>query len=139
MIQKNEEKIYIGKYEFEDEATLDEKIAALGQVEIDGNLFPSHMHSITKLGHVYLKKPVYGEDETIIEEGIKSDKYHVDVEWVGLKGDPITEIVEGEEYIIGYEEADHPYGWKGRSIDFEEGQGLHSFKGKDFQKYKFKS
>ena len=70
----------------------------------------NHNHTIVKLGYIVL------EQSEIDEEGdIVSDKYHVDVMWTGLK--------------------EHPYGWKSYAIGLSD-NGVHSFLGIDYQKYK---
>ena len=96
----------IGKYEFTDKAQADSKIEALGE---------EHTHTIAKLGHIIIQKGTYDENLDVITEPILSDKYHVDVLWIGLEG--------------------HPYGWKSYAVDLS-GNGVHSFLGIDYQKCK---
>jgi len=92
----------IGKYEFTDKAQADSKIEALGE---------EHNHTIVKLGNIVLQQAVLGEDDEVINEAVLSDKFHVDVMWIGLE--------------------DHPYGWKSYAVDLS-GNGVHSFLGVDY-------
>tara|TARA_R100000900_G_C3241999_1_gene145405 strand:- start:207 stop:491 length:285 start_codon:yes stop_codon:yes gene_type:complete len=87
----------IGKYAFKDEETSDAKIKALGE----------NSHAIVKLGHIILKK---AEN---IDDYVFSDKYHLDVMWVGLEN--------------------HPYGWKSAVVGNIDDNGVHSFYGVDYQ------
>ena len=103
----------IGKYEFKDEATADSKIKALG-VDEDGN--PTHGHAIVRLGHIVLEQGEYDEEGNETKAPVFSDKYHVDVMWVGLD--------------------DHPYGWKSSAVSISDGNGVHSFYGVDYQEFK---
>ena len=87
----------IGKYAFKDESASDAKIKALGE----------NSHAIVKLGHIILKKA------DNVEDYVFSDKYHLDVMWVGLE--------------------DHPYGWKSVAVGNIDDNGVHSFYGVDYQ------
>jgi hypothetical protein len=87
----------IGKYEFKDQETAEAKIEGLGQND----------HSVVKLGHIILE---IAENE---DDYVFSDKYHVDVMWVGLD--------------------DHPYGWKSAAVGNINDNGVHSFYGVDYQ------
>ena len=72
----------IGKYEFKDKSTADAKIKALGvSTDEDGNEYPTHSHSIVKLGHIVLEQPELDEDGEIIKEAVLSENYHLDVAW----------------------------------------------------------
>lgn len=104
----------IGKYEFDNKEQAESKIKALG-VEIDdeGIEYPTHNHSVVKLGYIALKQGVYDEDLKEIEKPILSDKYHVDVLWKGID--------------------DHPYGWASYAIEPTDNKGVHSFYGIDFK------
>ena len=86
----------IGKYNFNDKSQADSKIEALGE---------EHNHTIVKLGHIVLQPSDFNE------EAVLSDKFHVDVMWVGLE--------------------EHPYGWKSYAVDLS-GNGMHSFLGVDY-------
>ena len=92
----------IGKYEFTDKVQADSKIKALGE---------EHNHTIVKLGNTVLQQAELDEDGEVITEAVLSDKFHVDVMWIGLK--------------------DHPYGWKSYSVDLDS-NGMHSFLGVDY-------
>ena len=92
----------IGKYEFVDKSQADSKIEALRE---------EHNHTIVKLGHIITQEGTYDENGNVITEPVLSNKYHVDVMWVGLK--------------------DHPYGWKSYSVDLS-GNGIHSFLGVNY-------
>ena len=92
----------IGKYEFNSKEQLDSKIEGLKE---------NHSHTIVKLGNIVLQQAEYDEEGEVITEAVLSDKFHVDVMWVGLK--------------------DHPYGWKSYSVDLD-GNGMHSFLGVDY-------
>ena len=96
----------IGKYEFKDRAQADSKIEALGE---------EHNHTIVKLGYIVLEQSEIDEEGDIVSEPILSDKYHVDVMWIGLK--------------------EHPYGWKSYAVDLSS-NGMHSFLGVDYIKNK---
>ena len=117
---------HIGKYKFEDKQTFLDKKEALG-VDEEGN--PTHPHLLVELGYEVLTPA------TETEEAVYGTSYLVDVLWKGLQGDAITEIVDGEEVITGYEAPDHPYGWKTRSVDITD-EGIHSFLGLKYQEMK---
>lgn len=92
----------IGKYEFTDKAQADSKIEALGE---------EHNHTIVKLGNIVLQQADFNEELEVVKEAVLSNKYHVDVMWIGLE--------------------DHPYGWKSYAVDLS-GNGVHSFLGVDY-------
>ena len=53
----------IAKYEFLDEAQAESKIEALGvATDEDGNTYPTHKHSIVKLGNIVLTQGTYDEE-----------------------------------------------------------------------------
>lgn len=95
--------IKIGKYAFKDELTSDAKIKALGEKS----------HAIVKLGHIVLEQGEYDEEGEETKAPVLSDKYHLDVMWVGLD--------------------DHPYGWKSAAVGNIDDNGVHSFYGVDYQ------
>ena len=97
----------IGKYEFNSKEQLDSKIEGLKE---------NHSHTIVKLGNIVLQQAEYDEEGEVITEAVLSDKFHVDVMWVGLK--------------------DHPYGWKSYAVDID-GDGVHSFLGLSYNAHKF--
>ena len=91
----------IGKYEFDSQEQAESKIKALGvEINEDGIEYPTHNHSIVKLGYIILKQGVYDEDFNEIEAPVLSDKYHVDVLWRNIDS--------------------HPYGWATYSIDLQD-------------------
>ena len=96
----------IGKYNFNSKEQVDSKIEALGE---------EHNHTIVKLGNIVLQQAEYDEEGEVITEAVLSDKFHVDVMWIGLE--------------------DHPYGWKSYSVDLDS-NGMHSFLGIDYKKNK---
>jgi len=108
----------IGKYEFSDKKTAEIKIKSLGvETDEDGNEYPTHKHTIVKLGHIVLEQGEYDEEGNQTKAPLLSEKYHLDVLWVGIDK--------------------HPYGWASAYVQNIEGQGLHSFSGLDYQKFKF--
>ena len=51
--------MYISKYEFKNKKTALSKIKSLGVAkDEDGNEYPTHKHSIVKLGHIVLERSV---------------------------------------------------------------------------------
>jgi hypothetical protein len=113
----------ISKYEFDDEASALSKIAALPHAtDEDGNLHPSHSHTIVKLGNIVLEKGEYDEDGNETKAPVLSDKYCVDVLWKDLE-----EVDEDGNVTI-----DHPYGWKSKAIDIDD-EGVHGFFGLSYQ------
>jgi len=85
------------KYSFDSEAQAVALIDALGIFEEEGKIYPSHIHSVVKLG--FLPKNVAeGEEVPIL-----SDKYAVDVLWRGLEVDENDNPIypEGwQEYLV---------------------------------------
>ena len=100
--------IKIAKYEFVDEQQAKDKIKNLG-VDKDEN--PTHPHAIVELGNVVLQDGETDAEGNIVKEPVLSEKYHIDVMWVGLE--------------------DHPYGWKSYAVTPSD-EGLHSFYGVDY-------
>ena len=118
----------IGKYAFDSQAQAESKIEALGvATDEDGNTYPTHKHSIVKLGNITLQQGVYSEDGEEITPPVLSEKYHVDVLW------NLSDSYDDEGNVVY---ADHPYGWKTYSVDLDD-NGVHSFMGLDYTKYKF--
>lgn len=118
----------IAKYEFLDEAQAESKIEALGvATDEDGNTYPTHKHSIVKLGNIVLTQGTYDEEGNEITPPVLSDKYHIDVLW------DLSDSYDDEGNVVY---ADHPYGWKTYSVDLDN-NGVHSFMGLDYLKYKF--
>ena len=108
----------IGKYEFDDSVQADSKINALEE---------NHKHTIIRLGYITLEQGEYDESGVQTKAPVLSDKYHVDVLWKGLE--PINPEAEVLTYI-------EPNDWYYNRIDVSD-NGVHSFMGLDYQKYKF--
>jgi hypothetical protein len=120
--------MYIGKYEFKDQKTAEAKIKALGvETDEEGNEYPTHSHAIVKLGHIILEQGEYDEEGKEIKAPVLSDKYHLDVAW------KIQDTIDEEGNVI---KAEHPYGWKSSAVAIADGNGVHSFYGVDYQKFK---
>jgi len=120
--------MYIGKYEFKDQKTAEAKIKALGvETDENGNEYPTHGHAIVKLGHIVLEQGEYDEEGNEIKAPVLSDKYHVDVAW------KLQDTIDEDGNVI---KADHPYGWKSSAVAIADGNGVHSFYGVDYQKFK---
>ena len=107
----------IGKYAFNSLEQAEDKIRGLGtSIDEDGNVYPSHNHTIVKLGHIALNNAQEDEDT------ILSDEYHIDALWQDLEADEDGDIK-------------HPYGWATYSVKVE-GKGVHGFFGIDYQENK---
>ena len=107
----------IGKYEFDSKSAYETKLKALGTAkDEDGNDYPTHNHSLVALGNIVITPGEYDEEGNETTAPVLSDKYHVDVMWIGL--------------------ADHPDGWKEFAIDIED-NGVHMFAGVDYASNKF--
>ena len=118
----------IAKYEFDSQAQAESKIEALGvATDEDGNTYPAHKHSIVKLSNIVLEQGTYDEDGNEVTPPVLSDKYHVDVLW------HLSDTYDDEGNVVY---ADHPFGWKTYSVDLDD-NGVHSFMGLDYTKYKF--
>lgn len=111
------------KYEFETQDLAETRIAALPHTEVDGESYPSHSHTVVKLGYIFTEQPTFNEDGEILTEGAQSDMYSVDVLWRA------SEITETDEE--GNQEIDYPYGWVSKEIEVE-GNGVHTFLGRNF-------
>ncbi len=96
------------KYEFQSEKIAKQRIEALNE--------ESHRHAIVELGNLMIEQPVYDEDGNVVEAGVQSTEYSVDVLW--YKSELLDE--EGE--------VDYPYGWVSKEIEIE-GNGVHTFSG----------
>lgn len=120
--------IKLAKYEFLDKEQAEAKIKALGvETDEDGNEYPTHGHAIVKLGHIVLEQGEYDEEGNEIKAPVLSDKYHLDVAW------KLEDTIDEEGNVI---KADHPYGWKSSAVAIADGNGIHSFYGVDYQKFK---
>ena len=120
--------IKLAKYEFLDKEQAEAKIKALGvETDEEGNEYPTHGHGIVKLGHIVLEQGEYDEEGNEIKAPVLSDKYHLDVAW------KLEDTIDEEGNVI---KADHPYGWKSSAVAIADGNGIHSFYGVDYQKFK---
>jgi hypothetical protein len=100
------------KYEFDSEAQALDKIAALPhETDEDGNEYPTHSHTVVKLGFLPITSLYFNDEGNVVEEGEYSTKFSVDVLW--------SELDES------------PYGWKSYEISVE-GNGVHTFAGRSF-------
>ena len=118
----------IGKYEFKDEKTALSKIKSLGvATDEDGNEYPTHKHSIVKLGYIVLERGEYDNEGNETKAPVLSSKYHLDVAW------QLEDTYNEDGELI---KADHPYGWKSANVDLDS-NGVHSFYGVDYLTHKF--
>ena len=100
------------KYEFDSKEQAESKIAALPhETDEDGNEYPTHSHTVVKLGFLPIVEPTFDDEGNVVDEGEYSTKYSVDVLW--------SELDES------------PYGWKSYEISVE-GNGVHTFAGWSF-------
>ena len=100
------------KYEFNSQEQAEEKIAALPHdTDDEGNEYPTHQHTIVKLGYLWVTEPTFDEEGNLETEGVASEMYSVDVLWNDLD--------------------ESPYGWKSYEITVE-GNGVHTFAGWNF-------
>ena len=89
-------KFKVGKYEFNNEQDAIEAIDSLGyQIDEEGNKLKTHKNDVIVLKYITIKDAVYDNDDNLIEEAIKSDKYSVDVVWNTFDG---TEPEESAEF-----------------------------------------
>ena len=113
----------IGKYRFNSKEQAESKIEGLGIAQDEnGNNYPTHKHTITKLGYEVLEEAVYNEEE-VVSETVFGEGFLVDVLWRDLQADENEEI-------------DHPYGWKSYEVDIDN-EGIHGFLGLKYQDLKF--
>ena len=100
------------KYEFDSQEQAESKIAALPhETDEDGNEYPTHSHTVVKLGFLPIVEPTFDDEGNVVDEGEYSTKYSVDVLWAELD--------------------ESPYGWKSYEISVE-GNGVHTFAGWSF-------
>ena len=112
------------KYEFDSQELAETRIAALPHsTDEDGNEYPTHSHTVVKLGYLPIVEPTFDDEGNVVEEGEYSTKYSVDVLW---KASEITEANEDGESTVNY-----PYGWSSKEISVE-GNGVHTFAGWSF-------
>ena len=110
-------KLNISKYAFNTKEQFEEKLYALHTMDEEGNNIPDFKFSVVQIGNIELEAEVLDEKGEVESKAVFSEKWHVDVAW--------------------FEQDEHPYGWKSYKVDFEEGQGMHSFAGVDYQSHKF--
>jgi hypothetical protein len=133
-------KFKVAKYQFDSKEQYQAKIASLHSEDDEGNKVPNFKFAKVELGHIVLEDATYDEDGEVETEAVMSEGWHVDMAW-WLEG--ITTVKEeavlDEDGMVVTPEVtsiDHPYGWKTYKVDFEEGQGMHSFAGVDYQSNK---
>jgi hypothetical protein len=120
--------IKLAKYALDSREQTEAKIKALGvETDEDGNEYPTHGHAIVKLGHIVLEQGEYDEEGNEIKAPVLSDKYHLDVAW------KLQDTIDEDGNVI---KAEHPYGWKSYAVAIADGNGIHSFYGVDYQKFK---
>jgi hypothetical protein len=120
--------MYIGKYEFKDQKTADSKIKSLGvATDEEGNEYPTHKHSIVKLGYIVLERGEYDSEGNETKAPVLSSKYHLDVAW------QLEDTYSEDGELI---KAEHPYGWKSANVELDS-NGVHSFYGVDYLTHKF--
>ena len=113
----------ISKYEFDSQEQAELKIAALPHAkDEDGNDYPTHKHTIVKLGFIVLEQGEYDAEGKETKAPVLSDKYCVDVLWKDLE-----ETDEDGNVTIN-----HPYGWAGKALDLDD-EGVHGFFGVKYQ------
>jgi hypothetical protein len=120
------------KYEFESQELAETRIAALPHSEVDGESYPSHSHTVVKLGYLFTEQPTYDEEGNQLTEGVQSDMYSVDVLWKASEITVETEAAvldeDGNVITPAVTEIDYPYGWVSKEIEVE-GNGVHTFAG----------
>ena len=116
--------LHIGKYRFGyGKEQAESKIEGLGIAQDEnGNNYPTHKHTITKLGYEVLEEAVY-DGEEVISETVFGEGFLVDVLWRDLEEDEDGSV-------------DHPYGWKTFEVDINS-EGIHGFLGLKYQDLKF--
>ena len=118
--------IIFKKYEFN---TKEQYETALGKLptitDDDGTKHPNYNHSIVELGNIVIEEGEYDDDFQQIKAPVLSDKYHVDVLW---KKSEITQTDKDGVKSIKY-----PTGWVSKEIDFDNGEGVHTFLGVSYQ------
>ena len=95
----------------------------------DGIVYPDYSHSIVELGNIVIEEGEYDDDFQQIKAPVLSDKYHVDVLW---KKSEITQTDKDGVKSIKY-----PTGWVSKEIDFDNGEGVHTFLGVSYQANKW--
>ena len=130
----------VSKYEFDSQAQFKSKFDALHTEDSEGNLIPDFRFAAVELGHIVLEQGEYDEEGEEITAPVLSENYHVDMAWWedGITTIEEEAVLDEDGMVITPEvtSIDHPYGWKTYAIDLEEGQGMHSFAGVDYQSHK---
>lgn len=118
--------IKVSKYEFNSQDQAESKINALPHAtDEDGNQYPTHKHTIVKLGHIVITPGEYDEEGNETTAPVLSESYHVDVLWKDIE-----EVDEDGNVSIS-----HPYGWATYAIDLDN-EGMHGFMGVSYQENK---
>jgi len=115
--------IKVSKYEFNSQDQAESKINALPHAtDEDGNQYPTHKHTIVKLGNIVITPGEYDDEGNEVNAPVLSESYHVDVLWKNIE-----EVDEEGNVTIN-----HPYGWASYAIDIED-EGMHGFMGVSYQ------
>jgi len=97
----------IGKYKFNSKEQVQAKIDTLNE--------EPNNHTFVHLGHIILAPAVINEEGEVVTEAVVSEKWHVDVLWIGLTPN-----------VLGITQ--HPSGWRSASISLST-EGSHGFYG----------
>lgn len=113
------------KYEFSSKEAADALIDVLpSATDEEGNTYPTHRHSIVRLGYLWVTQPTFDEEGNVVAEGVLSDKYSVDILWDG------SSLIDEEGNVI------YPEGWEDAEIQYDESwqsrNGYHTFAGWSF-------
>lgn len=114
------------KYEFDSAEKAEQRIAALpSATDEEGNSYPTHSHTIVKLGYLVKVAATFDEEGNELTPAVLSDKYSVDVLW---NKDELPLDENGE--------VDYPYGWVSKEVAYDESwsskNGAHTFFGWSF-------
>jgi hypothetical protein len=112
------------KYEFSSELEAEAIIAGLpSATDEEGNSYPTHKHSVVRLGYLWTTEPTFDEEGNVVTPGVQSDKYSVDVLWDG------NSLLVDEEIV-------YPDGWEDAEIQYDPSwqskNGYHTFGGWNF-------
>ena len=114
------------KYEFADQSTAQAKIDALpSSTDEDGNTFPTHRHSVVKLGQLWIEQPTHDENGDVLTPGVQADNYSLDVLWRK------AELLDEDGNVV------FPDGWATAEVQYDENtwsgsNGAHPFMGWTF-------
>ena len=118
----------ISKHEFASEAECNTLITALGvSTDDDGNQYPTHKHSITKLGNIVFEQGEWDSAGNETKAPVLSDKFHVDVCW------DLSDTYNDDGELV---KAELPSGWASSNLDISD-NGVHMFAGLNYTEYKF--